>query len=523
MYRRDISSAIRFITILLLLFVVFQLWIKPTPSTTPPAEPAATSDPRLLVDERSFPSEHRTSLEVPPTRLIDPGNAPSAQLQHIQEDLDRGNYRDVETGLQKLSSKLLAGERAKQFAAALWNNLGVQQEKFSGAGVSVKAFKQAVALAPKNRVALLNLTQAYWELRDEALTAAFLESVLLVAPEDAFSHLALADILVEQNKPVEAGRHLELAQVRAQADPDLSAYFQRLSREVGHQAVDKQATPTPVAVTPKSTPSPSVVPAETGPKPLPPTAQNPAIVPSPPASNERPVSGRLAPRSKEQFAIQFDGRADPEASMRARSILEYAHEELSKKFGYSLSSPVKVVLHTGQKFTTEAGRPVGADELYDAASSTIHIPMDDSMEDLAVFSRVLRHELVHALLDDKMHGHKDRLPTWVSEGLAIQLAEDPWPALEEARQRFVPIIPLPLLEKQWDRSQASKSDLAYVESSTAVQSLIDRFGMYGIRQLMNQLQAGQSLDSAMKQKWSLSYEQFQQEWARSRATSTKEE
>jgi hypothetical protein len=36
--------------------------------------------------------------------------------------------------------------------------------------------------------------------------------------------------------------------------------------------------------------------------------------------------------------------------------------------------------------------------------------------------------------------------------------------------------------------------------------------MYGIRQIMNLLQAGQSLDAAMKQKWSVSYEDFQRGW-----------
>ena len=523
MYRRDISSVIRFISIILFLFVLFHLWIKPTPPTTPPSGPDVPPDSQLLIGEPSFPSEHRTSPEVPQTRLLDLGDAPSAQLGQLRDNLDRGNYREVETGLQKLPPKLLVGERAKQFAAALWNNLGVQQEKFSGVEVSVKAFKQAVALAPKNPVALLNLTQAYWELREEALTPEFLESVLLAAPNDAFSHIALADVLIEKGNAVEAERHLELAQARAKADPYLAAYFQRLSGKLSRQTIAKPSEPTPVSTKPKAIPSPSAVPAETVPQPPPPSAQKPSIVQPAPASSEGSASGRLAPRSKEQFAIQFDGKPDPETLMRIRSILEYAHEELSKKFGYSLSSPIKVVLHTEQKFTAEAGMPVEADELYDAASSTIHIPIDGAMEDLAVFSRVLRHELVHALLDDKMREHKDRLPTWLSEGLAIQLAEDPWPALEEVKQKPASMIPLSSLEKGWDRTQRDRLEQAYLESAAAVQSLVDRFGVYGIRQIMNLLQAGQSLDGAMKQKWSLSYEQFQREWAQSGAASAKKE
>jgi len=39
--------------------------------------------------------------------------------------------------------------------------------------------------------------------------------------------------------------------------------------------------------------------------------------------------------------------------------------------------------------------------------------------------------------------------------------------------------------------------------------------VYTIRQLMNVLMAGQPLETAMQQKLSLSYEQFQCQWAQS--------
>ncbi|MGH7181437.1 MAG: hypothetical protein ACREJN_05615 [Nitrospiraceae bacterium] len=39
--------------------------------------------------------------------------------------------------------------------------------------------------------------------------------------------------------------------------------------------------------------------------------------------------------------------------------------------------------------------------------------------------------------------------------------------------------------------------------------------MYTIRQLMNVLLAGQPLETAMRQKLSLSYKQFQRQWAQS--------
>jgi len=512
MYRRDISSIIRFLSVLLFLFILFQLWIKPSHFDSTQPQPTVSADPQLLINEYTSLPEHRESLEGPQSRLIEPEDGPSAQLEQIRDDLDRGNYRQVETQLQKLPQQALAGERAKRFAAALWNNLGVQQEKFSGFEVSVKAFKRAVALDPKNPVALLNLTQAYWGLHDNALTEEFLESVLRAAPNDAFSHIALADVLIEKGKVAAAEQHLKSAQAQAKTDPYLAAYSQRLTGKLDRQIVASQRDPAPASTQPAPISSPPIVPANT-------ETQQPAVIAQQSSTDQTAsapsgatAGGKLAPRTMERFAIQFDGKPDPETAMRIRSILDYAHEDMSKKFGYTLSSTILVVLHTEQKFAADAGSPVEADALYDAASSTIHLPLDGAMEDLAVLSRVLRHEFAHALIHDKMRTHIDQLPTWIAEGLAIQLAEDPWPALEEVKQKPFSLISLSLLEKRWDRSQRDKLDFAYVESIAAVQSLIDRFGIYGIRQIMNLLQSGQSLDAAMKQKWSVSYEEFQRGW-----------
>jgi hypothetical protein len=515
MYRRDISSVIRHLSILLFLFVLFQLWIKPTYLAPLQSQSDLLPNPEPMIEERAAPPEHSASREVPQTRLIEPGDDPSAQLGQIRDDLDRGNYREVEKGLQTLPPKVLPGKRAKQFAAALWNNLGVQQEKFSGIEVSVTAFKQAVALDPKNPVALLNLTQAYWGLHDNALTQGFLESVLLAAPNDAFSHIALADVLIEKGDLPEAERHLSLAQARAKTDSYLAAYFQRLTGKLDHQILTGRNESASASTQPATIPSPQLGATNTEPQQPATIVQRPLAAPTVSVPSEDTAGGQFAPRVRERFAMQFDGKPDPEMSMRIRSMLEYAHEEMSKKFGYTLSSTIKVVLHTEQKFTVEAGSPAGADELSDANSSTIHIPVDGAMEDLAVLSRVLRHEFAHALLHDKMREHKEQLPTWLAEGLAIQLAEDPWPALEETKQKSQPVISLSLLGGQWDRSQKGKLDLAYVESAAAVQSLVDRFGMYGIRQIMNLLQAGRSFDAAMKQKWSVSYEEFQRGWEKS--------
>ena len=178
-YHRDISHILRLLVIGLGGFVLFQVWLKPTylaPSNPPPTTETPAPPPPLSTSRPS--QDNFTPSDVPQTRLIDPGVAPTEQLGLIRENLDRGNYKKGESSLRTLSPQTLKNDRMRQYAAAMWNNLGIQQEKFGGIGISVKAFKQAVKLNPTNTIALINLTQAYWGLRDPALTPEFLQTVI---------------------------------------------------------------------------------------------------------------------------------------------------------------------------------------------------------------------------------------------------------------------------------------------------------------------------------------------------------
>ena len=65
----------------------------------PTDESAATPNfPPALV-------EPTPSFELPRTRLIDPGDAPSAVHQTLRDQFDRGKYRQVEAALRELRSE----------------------------------------------------------------------------------------------------------------------------------------------------------------------------------------------------------------------------------------------------------------------------------------------------------------------------------------------------------------------------------------------------------------------------------
>ncbi|MEQ1794333.1 MAG: tetratricopeptide repeat protein [Nitrospira sp.] len=252
MYRRDISSTLRILAVLLGAFVFYHIWMQP-PATL---APTPASLPSTNIDATpNFPPalvEPAPSLDVPRTRLIEFGDAPSATHQQIREHLDRGEYKLAESALRALGDNQRTAAREKAYVAALWNNLGVQQEKLGGIDVSVNAFKRAVSLAPRNPTALLNLTQAYWGLRHRALTPQFLETVIQIAPDDPFPHLALAELLIDKGRKAEALPHLKRAKARIHHDSNLTALLEKL------EAKTAQASAPPLqakARAPKSKPA----------------------------------------------------------------------------------------------------------------------------------------------------------------------------------------------------------------------------------------------------------------------------
>lgn len=510
-YQRDISSTLTLLALGLGLFVGYQVWLKPTYLTPLPAvEPPSTTVPLPSSPRFPLPGAPSNQLwDVPPSRLVDLGPAPNQTLGSIRDELDRGNYDKVDQRLRTFSRKQITKKPTGQYIAALWNNLGVQQEKFGGSALSIKAFKQSVTWNPKSPIAQLNLTQAYWELRDPAMTPRFLETVIQLAPQDPFPHLALADLLLSKGNIASAATHLDQASSLAERDPNNRSYFLKLSAKIGASVLAEAVTDATIQAphaagqeVSQSSESPKTHPSS---PPLEPTRQSgPAGAP--------PSEAQPAQSGAAHFTIQFDGPPDQATEARMRAILEYAYQELSQKFGQPPMKPVTVVLHTNQQFASEAGSPLWADRLYHRPSGTIHLPTQNALEDLALFSRVARHEFAHVLLHEQVEGVTAGAPTWLIEGLAMQLADDPWAEVEETAQKIGALMPLTSLHGDWKQFSDEAVRIAYLEARSAVQTLVDRYNIYGVRQIMKLLQQGQSLDTAMKQQWSVSYEQFQQQW-----------
>ncbi len=467
MYRRNISPLLYKTAIVVALIILYGAWIRPTfiksPIPVQPDLPAVESQERT--DPSAPPPDEVVEPAIKQTRLIDPSVVPDSKYQEmlseIRDELEKGNLQLVESKLGNLPNALANDPTVGPYIAILWNNLGIEQEKVGGTQVSVRTFKKAASIDRKNPVIQLNLAHAYWELRDPAMTMEFVERLIAMAPNEPFPHLAMAEMLQEQDRLKEAARHLDQATQRASSDPAVQTYLRTVAAKI--RKTDQ-------------------------------------------------AEAHLTSRESAHFTVKFDGESDSTTWTAVQDILEEAYREIGQKFGHFPSKPIVVVLHAKSAFQSETGSPAWADGLFDPVLGRIQVPTQGALTDVNWLKRVLRHEFAHAVLHDLQGAGSTAVPTWLNEGLAMQLSGDHWAEIHAATVRDTTVIPLTALEGAWGGLSHDAAAVAYLEANSAVHYLINRYGLHGVNQLLAHLKSRQTLAVAMQSQFSLSYEQFQSRW-----------
>lgn len=465
MYRRNITHILGPLAVMLVLFIGYHAWLKPHyfPEPPPPT-PQTLSDETIQASSSQADDSPLIGTKRP--RTIDPITIPVPQhmevLSAIHDELEKGNAATAEAKLADIPASVLSDPSVRRHVAVLWNNLGIVQERTSGTEASLKALRKATVLDPDNPTAMLNLAHAYWGLRDSNLTVEFLTRVIVLAPDEAFPHLAVADLLQEQDRLAEAGRHLQEATQRIGKDPALQSYFKAVTAKV--QRTEK-------------------------------------------------IEDKLASRSSVHFIVKFDGTEDHATWATVLDILEEAYREIGQKFNHFPAKPITVTLLTKTAFQTETGSPIWADGLFDPVLGRIQIPTQGALTDQAWLRRVLRHEFVHALLHDQLGANSGSIPTWLNEGLAMQLSGDAWQELDRSFEGAVQLMPLTALEGSWEQLSPQAAAVAYLEASSATHYLLDRFGTHKMHDMLGHLKARQTIAMAMQDKLLLSYDRFQKQWA----------
>lgn len=200
--------------------------------------------------------------------------------------------------------------------------------------------------------------------------------------------------------------------------------------------------------------------------------------------------------SSEHFKIIYDGYEHGSIDREIISILEDAYGYIGKELDHFPPETVTVILYTGRTFRDVTLAPTWSEGLYDGK---IRLPVKDLGERRSLLKKILFHEYTHAVV----HSLSGNCPLWLNEGLAEYFSTS-YP------KKIGQVIPLSRLEASFSGLSGSSVGAAYWESFSAVSFLIDRYGLFKVKDLLVSLSKGSNIETAFRDSFGITYSEFKQ-------------
>jgi tetratricopeptide (TPR) repeat protein len=212
------------------------------------------------------------------------------------------------------------------------------------------------------------------------------------------------------------------------------------------------------------------------------------------------------------FSVKYEGRERVEAGRIVLRILEDAYSDIGRQLSYYPGNEIAVILYSGQQFNEVTDAPTWSGGLYDGR---IRIPVGGIEEETPGLRRLLYHEYAHAVV----RAITPRAPAWLNEGLAqyCEGREIDGAAHEELRAlgKAGKIPSLRSLEGPFNSLGSGQAREAYLLSLSAVRYMGDRFGLYRVRMVLDELAQGADPTQAMNNALLVSFEDFERGWKQS--------
>jgi tetratricopeptide (TPR) repeat protein len=215
---------------------------------------------------------------------------------------------------------------------------------------------------------------------------------------------------------------------------------------------------------------------------------------------EKPAQENFIKEETLHFKVLFDGYEHGSLSIPVLGILEDAYNTIGVNMNHFPDKPVTVILYTDKDFYVATNMPGWSGGIFDGK---IRVPLKGiDQHGPEVLRKVLFHEYAHALIYSIM----PNCPTWINEGLAMNLAG-------EHRDKVGQLIPLRGLESPFPQAY-KQSEKAYRVSYSAVAYLIENYGIYRFKDLLVALSRGEDLEGAFNSVFYISYNEFVDTWGK---------
>ncbi len=212
------------------------------------------------------------------------------------------------------------------------------------------------------------------------------------------------------------------------------------------------------------------------------------------------------------FLVKFEGTEQIEAGRIVSRILEDAYGELGRALSYYPDREIQVILYSAQQFQEVTDAPGWSSGIYDGK---IRIPIGGIERETPGLKRLLFHEYTHAVV----RAITPRCPTWLNEGLAQYFEGRQIDARQRELLRNIAqagkLPSLANLEGAFMGLSGIQAQYAYLFSLSSVSYMIDSFGMYRVKGVLDELARGVDTNSSLSSGIMVSYDEFERGWKRS--------
>jgi hypothetical protein len=199
------------------------------------------------------------------------------------------------------------------------------------------------------------------------------------------------------------------------------------------------------------------------------------------------------------FNVRYDGKIDGPLADAVMAELEQAYWTIADMLSHTPPQPITVVLYPSREFRDVTQAPEWVGGLYDGK---IRVPLGGLRRLDPAATRVLRHELTHAVVHSKTRGN---CPRWLHEGLA-QIAEPRDLSPTESRAVAERVL-------HGDPSEWEAGGFSYPLALALTRYLESRRGLAGLERTLTLLGEGAAVDAALTEVYGEDQAGLSRSWA----------
>lgn len=225
---------------------------------------------------------------------------------------------------------------------------------------------------------------------------------------------------------------------------------------------------------------------------------------------EKKIESGLAQTEAFNFDIRFDKEAVDSDIYDIRDYLKQTFKDVGRDFNFFPENTVTVILYTEDDFQKLRQTPEWISGIYDGK---IRIPYRNGKISEEELQCLIQHEYTHAIIYMLTAGN---CPLWFNEGIAkyeeSKIRKPNLAYLQNALKKKS-LIPLNNLDPSFKMSNnPEKMALAYLEAYTFVDFIMEYWNLYTLRQILEYLKKGYSLDKAFIETVRRTPESLQEKW-----------